>query len=76
MNRIAYATGATIGTLLFFGPVVRKQNIIWRVACASLGGFAFYKHLRVTSESIFDAAVYDVYKRYLIENGMNYHIFD
>ena len=76
MNRTAYVTGLTIGAVLFFGPVIRRQNIIWRVACASLGGFAYYAHLQASSESIYDAAVNDVYKKYCIENGMNYHMFD
>ena len=76
MNRTACVTGTVIATLLFFGPVVRRQNIIWRVACSTLGGFAYYKHLQASSESIFDTAVNDVYKKYCIENGLNYHIYD
>lgn len=76
MNRVGYVTGVTISTLLFFGPVVRKQNIIGRVLVAGLGGFAFYKHMRNSSDSIYDTAVIDVYKRYCIENGLNYHMYD
>lgn len=76
MNRTAYATGVTVATLLFLGPVIRKQNMLWRAACATFGGFVYYKHLHASAESIFDAAVQDVYKKYIIENGLNYHMFD
>ena len=76
MNRVAYVTGVTIATIFLFGPVIRKQNIILRVAYAGLGGFAFYKHMKNSSDSIFDTAVTDVYKRYCIENGLNYRMYD
>ena len=76
MNRVAYTTGGTIALLMFFGPVIRKQNILWRVASAGLIGFGFYKHLQNSSESIFETAVHDLYKQYCMENGLNYHMYD
>ena len=76
MNRVAYTTGAVVGALLFFGPVIRKQNILWRAACATFGGVVYYKHMNASAESIYDSVLNDAYKRYCIENGLNYHMFD
>ena len=75
-KRVCNAVGMGVSAIMFFTPLLKRQNYLMRLALAGGIGYAFYSHLRAVGEDMHEVAVDNWYKNYIIENGFNYKVYD